>query len=141
MSTRQEEIEKLAALTLAPLVEIAWADGHISPGERQAVLEAAKAIGLDQNSEFCRTTLRRWLYAAPPTEALERWRRLLAPTFMTAESRTAGKAERRLLEKARNVAKADERSFIEGGRLDADAGITPDEELASALAAIDEADR
>lgn len=130
MSTRQEEIEKLAALALAPLVEIAWADGHITPGERQGVLEAAKAIGLDQHSEFCKTTLRRWLHEAPPTEALARWRKLLAPTLAESESRTAGKAERRLLEEARKVAKADERSFFEGDRLDLDAGvgITPEEE-------------
>jgi tellurite resistance protein len=141
--TRQQEIEKLAALTLAPLVEIAWADGQITPGERQSVLEAAKAIGLDQHSEFCKTTLQRWLYEAPPTAALERWRALLAPTLAEAETRIAGKAERRLLETARNVAKADERAFIEGGTLDAQAGITPEEarvldELAAALSALDD---
>ena len=143
MPTRQQEIEKLAALALAPLVEVAWADGQITPGERQSVLEAAKVIGLDQHSDFCKTTLRRWLHESPPTAALERWRTLLAPTLAQAETRTAGKAERRLLEEARKVAKADERSFIEGGTLEAGAGITPEEaevlaELERALDALRE---
>ena len=74
MPTDQEEIEKIAALTLAPLVEVAWADGVVTPGERDAVLKAAKALGLGQRSEFCRSTLLRWLHQPPPTEALEAWR-------------------------------------------------------------------
>ncbi len=146
MPTRQEEIERLAALALAPLVEIAWADGHVTPAERQAVIEAAKLIGLDRSSEFCRSTLLRWLHDAPPTEALENWRRVLAPTLAEADSRTARKSEARLLDEARRVAKMDERSFIEGGPLDARAGITPEEqrvldELSAALAGIEEPDR
>ncbi len=44
MPTRQEEIDKLDALSLAPLVELAWADGRITEGERQGVLEAAKSM-------------------------------------------------------------------------------------------------
>ena len=45
MATRQEEIEKIAALVLGPLVEVAWADGHVTPGERAGVLEAARFWG------------------------------------------------------------------------------------------------
>ncbi len=138
MPTRREEIEKLAALALAPLVEVAWADGHVTPAERQGVLEAAKLIGVDQHSEFCRSTLRRWLHEAPPTEALDAWRRLLAPTLADSESRSARKSQDRLLSEARKIAKMDERPFEEGASLDARAGITQSEqsvldELASAL--------
>ena len=86
MPTRQEEIERLAALALAPLVEVAWADGSVTEAERQGVLEAAKAIGVEQHGEFARTTLRRWLHESPPTEALEAWRALLAPTPSIAVS-------------------------------------------------------
>ena len=138
MPTKQEEIEKLAALALAPLVEVAWADGHVTPAEHAGVLEAAKRLGVDQYSEFCRTTLRRWLHNAPPTEALDRWRRLLGPFLEESESRTARKSEARLVEEARRIAKMDERPFDVGASLDASAGITDDEqrvldELASAL--------
>jgi hypothetical protein len=138
VSTRQEEIERLAALALAPLVEVAWADGTVTPGERQGVLEAAKSIGLDRNSEFCRTTLRRWLHEAPPTEALEQWRQLLASTLSGSTVRAARKSEMRLVEEARKIAKLDARPFEVGASLDARAGITDEEQhvlddLASAL--------
>ncbi len=128
MSTRQEEIEKIAALALGSLVEVAWADGHVTPGERAAVMESAKALGLDQHSEFCRTTLRRWLHEPPPTAALEQWRRLLAPTLREGKSRIARKSARRLLEEANKVAKMDERPFDAGSSLDKNAGITAEEQ-------------
>lgn len=139
MSTRQEEIEKIAALALGSLVEVAWADGHVTPGERAGVHEAARALGLDQRSEFCRSTLKRWLTERPPTEALQEWRRLLAPTLAESGSRPARKVERRLLEEATTIAKMDERPFDEGASVSAAVGITEEEqevldELAAALA-------
>lgn len=145
MPTRQEEIERLAALALAPLVEVAWADGVVTPGERQGVLEAAKAIGVEQHSEFCRSTLLRWLNESPPTEALEAWRRLLATTLAGSSARAARESERLLLDEAHRIAKMDERPFEPGASLDASAGITEAEQnvldaLASALAALDETD-
>lgn len=139
MPTRQEEIETLAALVLAPLVEVAWADREITPGERQGVLESAKRLGVDQYSEFCRSTLRRWLHERPPAEVLEDWRRSLGPSLAASETRIARKCERRLLEEARRIAKMDERPFEAGASLDAQAGITDSEQavldaLESALA-------
>lgn len=138
MPTRQAEIEKLAALALAPLVEVAWADGHITPAERAGVIEAARSIGLDQNTEFCRTTLRRWLHEPPPTEALEQWRRLLVPTLAASESRLARMSERRLVDEALKIAKMDERPFDAGSSVDANDAITDGErrvleDLAAAL--------
>lgn len=139
MPTRQEEIERLAALALAPLVEVAWADGAVTEAERQGVIEAAKAIGVEQHGEFARTTLRRWLHERPPTVALEAWRALLVPTLSESEARSARKTERKLLGEAHRIAKMDERPFEVGASIDAKAGITAEEqhvldELATALA-------
>lgn len=141
MPTRQDEIEKLAALALAPLVEVAWADGQVTPAERQGVLEAAKRIGVDQHTEFCRSTLRRWLFEAPPTEALDRWRAMLAETIEGSSARAARKTESRLLDEARQIAKMDERPFEAGASVDASAGITESEQrilddLAAALSGL-----
>ncbi len=141
MPTRQEEIERLAALALAPLVEVAWADGAVTEGERQGVIEAARAMGIERNSEFVRTTLLRWLHESPPTEALEAWRRLLAPTLADTSSRAARESESKLLEEARRIAKMDERPMDIGASIDPSAGITADEqrvldELAAALATL-----
>ena len=110
-----------------------------------AVLEAARTMGIEQHSEFARTTLRRWLHERPPTEALEAWRALLAPTLSESESRSAGKAERKLLDEARRIAKMDERPMDPGASIDARAGITADEqrvldELAGELAKLEAGD-
>ena len=142
MPTRQEEIEKIAALALAPLVEVAWADGAVTPAERQGVIEAARRLGIDQYSEFCRSTLRRWLTREPPTEALQEWRRLLAPTLAGSSARAARNSEDRLFGEARRIAKMDVRPFAEDAAVDPQAGITAEEqrvldELARALSAID----
>lgn len=129
MSTgKQEEIEEIAALALAPLVEVAWADGEVTPGERAAVLQASRALGLDQRSEFCRSTLLRWLHEAPSIEKLGRWRQELAPALAAGESRPVRKIARRLLDEAIKIAKMDERPFEEGSSLDANAGITAEEQ-------------
>lgn len=128
LPTRQEEIEKIAALALSPLIEVAWADGHVTPGERAGVLEAARALGLDQRSEFCRSTLQRWLTEPPPTEALMEWRRLLGPTLAASGSRPARKSERGLLDAALGIAKMDERPFDKGASVSAGTGITEAEQ-------------
>lgn len=140
-SSRQVEIDEIAALAMAPLVEIAWADGHVTPGERAAVLEAARILGLDQRSEFCRSTLRRWLHEAPPAEEFVRWRVSLAPALAAGETRPARKIARRLVDEAKRIAKMDERPFEEGSSVDARAGITAEEqrvldELSAALASL-----
>ena len=88
---------------------------------------------------LCRSTLRRWLTERPPTEALEQWRRLLAPTLAASGSRPARKSERRLLDEAKIIAKMDVRPFDEGASLASNSGITAEEqavldELAAALA-------
>ena len=42
--------ETLAAMSLVPLVAVAWADGTIDPNERSAVLRAAEQEGLSKQS-------------------------------------------------------------------------------------------
>lgn len=125
---REEELEKLAALTLAPLVEIAWADGRVTAAEREGVMQAAKALGLGQHTDFCRTTLMRWLHERPPTEALQHWREKLGPTLAEGLTRAARRGDGRLRAEARKIARMDQLSFSEGGSLDATLGITPEEQ-------------
>ena len=128
MSEKKEELEKLAALALAPLVEVAWADGHVSPAEHAGVLDAAKRLGLNQHGDFCRATLRRWLHQPPPTEALDRWRRLLGPMLVESDSRAARKSEARLFGEACRIAKTGERPLKGGSFIDASVGVTDAEQ-------------
>jgi len=42
--------DTLTALALVPLAEIAWADGKVEDTEKQAILVAARAAGLEETS-------------------------------------------------------------------------------------------
>src|SRR5688572_5523007 len=69
-----ERIKKLgvtldtgAAFILAPLVEVAWADGGVSYAERDAILHVAKERGVEVGSADHRQLLA-WLAHRPPDE-------------------------------------------------------------------------
>ncbi len=80
--------ETLAALTLIPLVEIAWADGSVADREQKAILEAAASIGIDPESES-HLLLRNWLKEPPTPRLLEAWEAYVAALSetLTAEAR------------------------------------------------------
>ncbi len=67
------DADTLAALTLIPLVEVAWADGRMDEGERRAVLHDAESAGLPAGSPG-HGMLRVWLEQRPDTELLDTWR-------------------------------------------------------------------
>ncbi len=97
--------ETLAAISLIPLVGVAWADGSIDSKERDAVLAAAAASGLAEQ-EPGHELLGRWLLAPPPPELLASWKGYVSAVSgeMTAEAKQAFRSE--LLTRARNVAEA-----------------------------------
>ncbi len=65
--------ETLAALTLVPLVLVAWADGTLSSEERSAVLAGAHKAGVEAGG-LGHKLLEQWL-AGPPAPALsEAWK-------------------------------------------------------------------
>jgi len=64
--------ETVAALAAVPLVEVAWADGSVSPEESAAVLEHAATHGVAAGSVE-RELLERWLTHRPEPRLLEAW--------------------------------------------------------------------
>ena len=64
--------ETWAALSLLPLVEVAWADGEVDAKEREAVLSAAEANGITRSSASW-VLLESWLADRPPAGYLEAW--------------------------------------------------------------------
>jgi uncharacterized membrane protein YebE (DUF533 family) len=64
--------ETLLALRLVPLVEVAWADGHLDDRERRAVLSALSAAGLAPGSAAY-ALVESWLASPPPPALLEAW--------------------------------------------------------------------
>ena len=65
--------ETLLALSVFPLVHVAWADGSVSPEERKAVLEAAAKNGCTADSPS-HAMLSGWLESKPPSELFDAWK-------------------------------------------------------------------
>ncbi|HTL32279.1 MAG TPA: hypothetical protein VL326_04100 [Kofleriaceae bacterium] len=62
----------IAALSLVPLIEVAWADGEIQDNERTAILQGAHGKGLEQGTDGYEL-LQSWLKAKPSSELLDAW--------------------------------------------------------------------
>lgn len=62
----------IAALSLVPLIEVAWADGEIQDNERNAILQGAHGKGLEQGSDGYEL-LQSWLKKKPQPELYEAW--------------------------------------------------------------------
>ncbi|MFC0388673.1 hypothetical protein [Muricoccus vinaceus] len=62
----------LAALSLAPLVLVAWADGTPEPEERRAILSAAGEAGIPTGGA-AHALLDHWLAQHPPQDLLATW--------------------------------------------------------------------
>jgi hypothetical protein len=65
--------EMLVAFKLYPLVEIAWADGHVDRDERKAVIDAAIKSGVPRDAETIKH-LDEWLSRGPTDEMRKVWR-------------------------------------------------------------------
>ncbi len=97
--------DTLAALSLAPLVLVAWADGGIDDKERSAVLAGAADVGVG-SQDVGHKLLDGWLRQPPPGDLLTAWTDYIraASAALDVEGRRALKAE--LLGRARKVAEA-----------------------------------
>ena len=61
-----------AALSLVPLVQVAWADGEIQDNERVAILQGAHGKGLEEGTDGY-ALLQTWLHHAPGPELFHAW--------------------------------------------------------------------
>ncbi|HEY6175485.1 MAG TPA: hypothetical protein VIX73_13600 [Kofleriaceae bacterium] len=62
----------IAALSLVPLIQVAWADGAIQDNERTAILQGAHGKGLEQGSDGYEL-LQSWLKRQPGDELFAAW--------------------------------------------------------------------
>jgi len=99
------QLDVLATLSIIPLIEVAWADGKVDEGERDAVLKGAESYGLLKD-QIGFSLLEQWLGHRPPAGLLESWIYYihgLCPLLSGAE-REILKAD--LTQRARAVAEA-----------------------------------
>jgi tellurite resistance protein len=95
----------LAALSLVPLVQVAWADGTVEPQERAAILQAAEAEGLDkQDAAF--QLLERWLQQPPDKSLLGAWKDYVGALSKKLSEEARQQLHQDVIGRARQVAEA-----------------------------------
>src|SRR5258705_12463722 len=62
----------IAALSLVPLIAVAWADGQIQDNERSAILQGAHGKGLEQGTDGYEL-LQTWLAKRPSDDLFSPW--------------------------------------------------------------------
>ncbi len=95
--------DTLAALSLVPLLEVAWADGTMDDNERSAILSAAEDSGLSAEST---ALLDGWLVIQPSTEVVSAWKDYVSALTSTMDAAARDKLKQELLSRARTVAES-----------------------------------
>jgi hypothetical protein len=115
--------DTLAALTLFPLIQVAWADGVMEPREREAVLGGAVSSGIQRGGPSFEL-LRIWMDDRPPGEMASAWSALIAGLRQSLEPDEVDHLRTNLLDRARAVAMAAGDLLGDGSK------ISPEEEVA-----------
>ena len=97
--------ETMAALALAPLVVVAWADGTVDDKETEAVLSAAGDAGIEAG-EPAHQLLHGWLANEPGAELLTSWKAMAQTLGESLDESGKATLKGDLLGRARKVAEA-----------------------------------
>ncbi|MGH0036678.1 MAG: hypothetical protein ACQGVK_16770 [Myxococcota bacterium] len=115
--------DTLAALTLFPLIQVAWADGVMQERERDAILAGAVSSGIRRGGPSFEL-LRIWMEDRPPPEMASAWSSLIAGLRQQLDGDELEHLRSRLLDRARAVAEAAGDLLGEGTK------VSPEEEAA-----------
>lgn len=95
----------VTALSLVPLVEVAWADGQLDAREKEAILRGAAQSGVTPGSTG-HDLLQRWLEQPPEAGLLTAWTHLVRGLSEKMSAVEAAALRSGLLDRARAVAAA-----------------------------------
>ncbi len=99
------ESQTLAALTLVPLIRVAWADGRVRPEERLAVLTAAAKEGITDGSPAYQL-LEGWLNKKPEERLETAWRGYVGALMHNLSPSARESLRDQVIGRARQVAEA-----------------------------------
>ncbi len=116
------EADTWVAVSVAPLVEVAWADGKIDDSEREAVLSGAEANGIGSSSPGYQL-LESWLANRPDGRLLEVWGEFIVGLCAELSEAERNALKNEILGRARSVAEA------AGGFLGLGKRVSPEEEV------------
>jgi hypothetical protein len=97
--------ETLAAFSLVPIIEVAWADGAVQPGEHAVILQAVEKAGIPKDSVAYKLT-QDWLKRCPNPKLMQCWKDYTQALLgeLSPDAREGIKST--VLEHARSVAEA-----------------------------------
>ncbi len=95
----------LSALALIPLVRVAWVDGTMKDGERDAILQAAANQGVS-NKSHGHDLLEAWLSTPPKAELYEAWESYVHALLKEMDEAHATSLKENILGLAHDVATA-----------------------------------
>lgn len=97
--------ETVAALTLVPLVVVAWADRIVDSRERNAVLKAAHESGLSNDSASWQL-LSHWLHNKPSGKLFSAWKSYVEALTPTLSAAQLQRLKKDISDRTREVAEA-----------------------------------
>ena len=98
-------VETLSALTLIPLVEVAWADGVLDDAERHAVLAGAVSTGIEPGSGSHRL-LEIWTQDRPSPLMEKAWSQFVGALVQKLDGDEVPRLQENILRRAYDVAAA-----------------------------------
>jgi peptidoglycan hydrolase-like protein with peptidoglycan-binding domain len=99
------EPETIAAIAVVPLVAVAWADGNVQEEEREAIIAAAQAAGIQpQDGRY--PMLEYWMNKRPGPQLIEAWEHYIKDICKRLDKQEIEELKRDVLSLARSVAQA-----------------------------------
>ncbi len=97
--------EMVAAITLVPIIEVAWADGKLDEKEKKAILKiSAEHFGADH--KIPEVLITEWLVQKPSAQMLDAWVHCLQGLVERMTPEETATLKKTLLSQAREVAEA-----------------------------------
>lgn len=97
--------ETWAAVSLIPLVAVAWADGQMDTDERKAINQAMEENNFSSDSASFQL-VNNWLNKKPGSDLLNSWRLYVSSLKQNIDKAALNQMHNAVMERARNVAKS-----------------------------------
>ena len=97
--------QTVSLLPLVPVLEVAWAEGGISPAERELIEKLARSRGIDDASP-AGAQLHQWMTTRPDDTVFQRAGRLIAAMLGSSSHKVFGLTAEELVAYCEKIAKA-----------------------------------
>ncbi len=97
--------DTIAAMAVVPLVEIAWADGHMDDREVEAILNGAKESGIEPGTAAY-ALLESWMREQPSEDLMATWQSYIRAVCDEISAEQRWRLEELIIGRAQNVAAA-----------------------------------